>query len=132
MKAGGVEKAVLIFDMFENVEHQDDVECRHELRRAIVYVVAIDFTAPAHIVAQGVFVQIESRGREIICVLDLTLQDPVAAANLRDPRSLPQQASGELLKYIEAAPAPEMRRRGQIEIPFRHDSRERLRFEDDP
>ncbi len=55
VKSGGVEKTVLVLDVFENVEHQQDVKGFPELIGAVVNIITIDLPAPGHALAQGTF-----------------------------------------------------------------------------
>jgi len=127
MKFYGLQKPRFILDMFKNVEQEEQIEVRSKLRRSLVDIVAVKWTHAAYVLLQCQLVEFESGDRKTVVILNVLLQQPIAASDLCDVSGGSDCGVGQSLHYCKTASNPKVAWRCDVEPPISHVYRGRAR-----
>jgi len=116
----GLQKSRFIVDVFKNIEQEEQIEVSSKLRGALMNIVAIKWTQAAYVFLQSQLVEFESSDRKAVVILNVPLQQPIAASDLRDVSGGSDCGVGQPLHYYKTTPDPKVAWRREVEPPISH------------
>src|SRR5271155_1147881 len=116
----GLKKLGFVLDVLQHIEHQQDIKMSAEFRISIMDVVAKEWTHAADVLLERNRIEIESGDGDSVTLLQFSLQQAVAAADVGNMPGLPEHGICQPSHHIETASHPEMIRCCNVEPPIAH------------
>src|SRR5271157_1226761 len=115
VKQGSAQEAIFVCNVFEDVKQIDGIKVSFQLWLFLKNVITAHAAAAAHILLQGVLIQVETGHFSVAGILDLPLKKTVAASNFSHFSGAAEHFVSQLLKHIKTPTNPEMFHRRNLE-----------------